>query len=145
MIVVSIIGLLAILAVPAMTKSRMRAQEAAFLSDLRVLTGALEQFAITEGNYPPNAVPGVEPDGFGPYLPRHVDWTEDTQIGGTWDWDRASDHSTNIYGVYAGLSVYGPKRTSLQMAEIDAKIDDGDIDAGQFRRRTGGYIFILER
>jgi hypothetical protein len=31
------------------------------------------------------------------------------------------------------------------MAEIDAKIDDGDIDGGQFRRRTGGYIFILER
>lgn len=143
MIVVSIIGLLAVLAVPAAMKQRMHTRNTAFLNDLRVLSASFEQYAIECGDYPPDAGPGIVPAGFSPYLPARFDWDEDTNIGGSWDWDRASDPGDTVFGVYAGLSVVGPKRTALQMADIDAKIDDGNIDSGRFLRRDGGYIYVF--
>jgi prepilin-type N-terminal cleavage/methylation domain-containing protein len=144
MLVVSVIGLLAVLAIPAFVKSRMRAQDTAFLNDLRVFSGALERYAITEGSYPPDSAPGVAPAGIDGYLPNRVGWSDIPHIGGQWDWDRAATPNDKIHGVYAGLSVAGPSRTATQMATIDEKIDDGDLDTGYFRRRPGGYIYILQ-
>ena len=145
MIVVSIIGLLAILAVPAALKQRMRARDSAFLNDLRILSAAFEQYAIERGDYPSDAGPGIEPAGFSSYMPARIRWDAETHIGGQWEWDRANNSAAKIYGVYAGLSVVNPKRTTLQMADIDVRLDDGDIDSGRFRRRDGGYIYVFEK
>jgi len=65
-------------------------------------------------------------------------WSEDTVIGGQWDWDYG------VFGVTAGVSVKSPKWGNEQMQEIDALIDDGNLGSGQFRQRPGGYIYILE-
>jgi len=145
MIVVSVIGLLAVLAIPAVLKARRRAQNAAFVNDLRVFTDAgFAQYAITYGNYPADEVPGVLPAGVGDFLPSGTTWAGVTPIGGQWDWDRAASMGDTIYGCYAGLSVVNPSRTSVQMADIDAQIDDGNIGTGRFRQRTGGYIYVVE-
>jgi prepilin-type N-terminal cleavage/methylation domain-containing protein len=145
MIVVSVIGLLAVLAIPAAWRARMRAQNSAFINDLRVVTdAAFEQYAITYGNYPPNAGPGAEPDGIRDLLPRSFSWTGKNSIGGLWDWDRAPTRADKLYGCYAGLSVFEPARTSAQMREIDRAIDDGNLETGKFRSRADGYIYILE-
>jgi prepilin-type N-terminal cleavage/methylation domain-containing protein len=145
MIVVSIIGLLAVLAIPAFMKSRQSAQDSAFLNSLRQLSASMERYAITEGDYPGDSAPGVEPVGFGAYRPRQIDWTEKSHIGGHWDWDRAADRGTNIHGFYAGLTISRPARTSIQMTEIDKRIDDGNIYSGAFRRITDGYTYILQK
>jgi len=143
MIVVAIIGLLVVLAIPNFVKQRMRTQDTAFLNDLRVLSAAFEQYAIERGDYPPDTGPGSEPAGFSEYMPSHIHWGEEPRIGGNWEWDRAKDRASKIFGVYAGLSVVAPQRTSSQMADIDAEMDDGDLDTGRFRRRDGGYICVF--
>ena len=145
MIVVSIIGLLAVLAIPAFMKQRRQAQDTAFLNNLRQLSASMERYAITEGDYPADAVAGVEPLGFKPYRPRQIVWTEKSHIGGFWDWDRAAERGTNVHGFYAGLTISQPERTSIQMTEIDRRIDDGNIHSGAFRRITDGYTYILQK
>jgi hypothetical protein len=30
------------------------------------------------------------------------------------------------------------------MAAIDAKLDDGDLSTGLFRKRPAGYIYVIE-
>ena len=145
MIVVSIIGLLAVLAIPAMRKAHRRAQNSAFSNDMRsVANNAFEQYAIEKGDYPPDSPPGVVPPEIVPYLPKRFVWTAKTPIGGQWDWDRAPGRGETIHNVYAGLSVYKPSRTTPQMRELDTLMDDGNLLTGRFRSRTDGYIYILE-
>lgn len=145
MIVVTIIGLLAVIAIPMVSKARMRAQDAAFINDLRMLVQVgMEQHAIVRGDFPPDAPPGVQPVGIEDFMPRRIEWDEPTPIGGQWDWDRAPTRSSKVHGCYAGLSVYLPFRTTAQMQKIDAAIDDGDLLTGLFRQRVDGYIYILE-
>ena len=78
------------------------------------------------------------------YLPKRFDWVSETNIGGHWDWDRAPTRTTKTHGCYAGIAVHQPRRTAEDMRLIDAALDDGDLDTGIFRRKSEGYIYILE-
>lgn len=145
MVVVSMIGLLAVMGLPHARKAWRRAREGAFINDLRIiLHSAVEQYAITNGSYPEDAPAGTVPPGLADYLGGRTDWSEETPIGGQWDWDRAAQPGQKINGCYAGLSVIGPHRTSMQMRELDARIDDGDLTTGHFRATPNGYINIIE-
>jgi len=145
MLVVSIVGILAVMAIPYMLKARMRAQDGAFINDLRMLVdNVMEQYAIMESTYPEDAAAGVEPAGVSEYMARRITWSDETPIHGQWDWDRAATRRDEVHGCYAGLSVIGPRRTSTQMQDIDARIDDGDLSTGSFRSHPSGYIYIVE-
>jgi len=145
MIVVTIIGILGIIAIPHVIDARRRSRDSRFLSTLRQITGNASDFYGFEfGDFPPDAAPGVAPPLIKPYLPDRFVWENNTSIGGNWDWDRAASRSEKIHGIYAGLSIHQPARTRAQMEEIDLKIDDGDLDTGVFRGHSNGFIFILE-
>jgi type IV pilus assembly protein PilA len=145
MIVVTIIGILAILAIPAVRRARTRSQNASFVNDLRVLSGQVfEYYALNHGDFPPDVGPGVEPSGAGQYMPKRFEWSEPTDIGGLWDWDRAATRGDKLHGCYAGISVYKPERTTAEMQTIDGMMDDGNLLTGSFRRRTDGYIYVLQ-
>lgn len=137
MIVVMIIGLLALLAYPAISGSKTNARGARFINDLRQARAIFAMAAMENGVYPAEAAPGVIPTGMDQAL-KPIHWTETSPIGGRWDWDYQQ------FGVTAGVSIYQPDLTVDQMQKIDARVDDGDLTKGAFRRRTGGYIFILE-
>lgn len=137
MIAVAIIALLATIAVPAFRKARANTQNTQFINDLRVARDGVEQVAMV-GPYPADTNPGEEPDSVGEYIPR-FDWDQPTPIGGQWDWDNGT------FGVRAGVSVYLPNRTAVEMREIDKQIDDGDLATGVFQQRTDGYIYIIEQ
>ena len=145
MIAVSIIGLLAVIAMPSLIKARFHAQNATFIHNLKAASAAFEQYTMSQGDFPENAGPGIMPGGMSEYMPRRIHWTSPTTIGGQWDWDRAPSKTETIFGCYAGVSVYRPERTSVEMQGIDAKIDDGDLSTGIFRSREDGYIYILEK
>ena len=137
MIVVAIIGLLAALSLPAVSRARRTAQQTAFINDLRIATAAFQMRAMSTGGYPEDRTPSEMPEGMEDYLSK-MNWAGDTPIGGQWDWDFAQ------FGVVAGISVYKPGRTAAQMREIDRRIDDGNLNSGSFRQRTDGYISIIE-
>jgi type II secretory pathway pseudopilin PulG len=137
MIVVAVIGLLAAIAVPNFVRARENAQNGRYLSDLRVATGAFQEYAIEYGSYPNDKLPGQIPDGMQDYLAR-MKWTQRNSLGGQWDWDFQQ------FGATAGVSVYQPKASNEQLIRLDGIIDDGNLAVGNFRQRSSGYIYIIE-
>ncbi|MCK4563337.1 MAG: prepilin-type N-terminal cleavage/methylation domain-containing protein [Verrucomicrobia bacterium] len=137
MIVTSIVGLLASLAIPSMRNAGIKTRSTRFAREIKAAGHAFVQYALDHGDYPADKNPEQMPNGMGEYLSRFP-WSEETVIGGQWDWDY------EVFGVHAGVSVHSPKWSSEQMQEIDAMIDDGNLGSGQFRQRSGGYIYILE-
>lgn len=136
MIVVVIIGLLAAIAVPAFIRSRQASRQTAFINDLRIGRDAFETYAMENGSWPPDGVAGIPAEMNDVLTPAR--WTASTPIGGLWDWD------FNQFGFTAGLSVRQPLVDDVEMAMIDAKIDDGNLTTGLFQRRSQGFIYVLE-
>ncbi len=140
MIVVSIIALLAAIAVPAFMRARQRAQNAKFINALRIATGAIEQYAIEHNGYPVDANKGIIPPGLANYLDPTLDWTATTPIGGEWDWE------FKRFGVTAAVSVVNPTVSIEQLDDIDRSYDDGDLTNGRFLRlSTGRYAEVIEK
>ena len=81
---------------------------------------------------------GTIPAGMGDYL-SDTQFTETTFVGGKWDWDKAN------FGVSAGLSIVDTNLDNLQFEKIDARIDDGDLSTGLFRRvGPSRYMYVME-
>ena len=139
MVVVSVIALLAVIAMPSFLRARRRSQNVMFINSLRVATGAFELYAVEHNGYPPDALRGVLPTGMNLYFGPAFDFTAPTPIGGSWDWDVRT--FTNV----VGISVVTPSATTAQLQEIDALIDDGDLAQGNFIK-TGAnrYTTVLE-
>lgn len=136
MIVVTIIGLLAALALPAWTIARRNSRASAFINDLRLGVEAAQRCAMEQGNWPAETATGVEPTLLVSYL-RSDYWTKPTPLGGQWDWEFAKS------GCTAGLAVVNPIDPSI-MLSVDEKYDDGNLTTGRFRSMSGGFIYILE-
>lgn len=138
MIVVLIIGLLATLSLPAFRRSRTAAQSNRFVSDLRTFSHAFENFSLQTGNWPAAAASGVVPTDMEEDIKVTVWRVPQNSIGGQWAWDR------NDYGMVAGISVTGVTAPDQQMERIDARIDDGDLTTGLFRKVGSRFIYILQ-
>jgi prepilin-type N-terminal cleavage/methylation domain-containing protein len=137
MIAIGIIALLAAIAVPAFAKMRRTAQDKKFIADIRTISHAFEEYATANPTYPADGTPGVVPPEMAGSMPR-IDFTQVTSIGGQWDWDKG------VFGYVAGISVYQPSRTDSEMEDIDAALDDGVLTTGTFRKRTDGFIYVIE-
>lgn len=135
MIAVTIIGLLAMLAIPAITRVQLTAKKNRFVSDLRVFTQAFETYALQNGNWPPNAGNGVVPAGMTGAV--SANWIAQNSLGGRWNWDR------NL-NVAAGIATTNVTISDVHMTLIDAKIDDGDLNSGSFRKFNTRFVYILE-
>jgi prepilin-type N-terminal cleavage/methylation domain-containing protein len=137
MIVVAIIGLLAAIAIPNLLEAGIKSRSTRFAREIESAGHAFVQYSFDHGKYPSDKNPAQMPDGMADYLHKFP-WIEETVIGGQWDWDYQQ------FGFTAGVSVKSPKWTDAQMAKIDKIMDDGNLATGQFRRRSGGYMYILE-
>lgn len=137
MIVMTIIALLAMIAIPAFQKAMWSSANARYASDVRSAAGAFEMYSLEHGKYPDDTTPSVVPAGMSPYL-EGLHWQEETSVGGKWDWDNGQ------FGYAAGVSVYRPSATEKQMRQLDKVIDDGNLASGIFRARADGYIYIIE-
>ena len=139
MIVVSIISLLAVIAVPSFLRARRRSQNTQFINSLRIASSGFELYAAENKGYPPNTLLGVLPPGMTTYFGPTFDFTAPTPIGGRWDWDFRKTSS------FVGVSVVAPTVDVTQMQEIDAIIDDGNLSTGGFAQTAPNrYSSILE-
>lgn len=138
MIVVVIIGLLAALAIPAMQRAQHAAKTSRFISDLRTFVQSFEQYALENGNWPPNVGSGAVPANMTTALHISV-WTSRNTVGGRWNWDR------NYAGFSAAVSTVDGNLTDEEMADIDAQIDDGDLSTGNFQKSASNrFSYVLE-
>lgn len=141
MVVVVIVGLLAALAIPAFQRVQRASQNARAVSDFRVFAQAFEIYNTQNGGWPPNAGAGAVPTGM------NKDFKEDTWkaaatvIGGRWNWD------VDRAEFKAGISISGATASDEQLAQIDAKLDDGNLSTGLFQKIASGptrVSYILE-
>jgi len=139
MVVVVIIGLLAALAIPAFQRVRRASENSRVANDFRVFAQAFETYAAENGGWPPNIGPGQVPIGMAGTFKADV-WQAPSAIGGTWNWDK------NIAGFAAGISISNFTCDDAQLAEIDAKLDDGDLTTGHFQKvQANRVMMILEQ
>jgi prepilin-type N-terminal cleavage/methylation domain-containing protein len=124
MIVVVIIGLLAVLAIPALQRVRGRTQISRTANDLRAMAQAFETYYLENGAWPPDAAPGA--------------WHSPPAIGGLWEWDY--EPATPLISI----TLYQHRATLAQMTALDALIDDGNPATGQFRINGAEWNFRLE-
>jgi prepilin-type N-terminal cleavage/methylation domain-containing protein len=139
MIAMAILADLAIIAIPAYDRARKVAQNGRFASDIRVISAAFEIYNTETQKYPPEAPVGVTPIGMDQYL-RGVDWLNKNSLGGQWDWDYNQGYAK------AAINTVQPvDANTVQMQDLDNKIDNGILATGQFRERDlRHYAMILE-
>jgi len=136
MIVVTIIGLLAALAIPAFQRVKRRTVNSTMANDFRVFAQAFETFAMQNGTWPANVGPGVVPTGLDNTSFKVNVWQAITPIGGQWNWD----DNLGYGGFTCGISVSNFTCTDAQLKEIDAMIDDGDLTTGNFQKINSNRV-----
>lgn len=139
MITVSIIGLLAVCLVPAVNHSMKQRENLNAATHLRAALSAFELYASEQGGYPADRTPSVvPPEMAGYYFPYYkIDWwTDETPLGGNWDWDNGFNYAYSV-------SIHAPNRSENQLEMLDAMIDDGDLTTGLFRRQGSHYHYII--
>jgi prepilin-type N-terminal cleavage/methylation domain-containing protein len=140
MVVVVIIGLLAALGIPAFRRAQRASQNTRVVNDFRVFAQAFEIYNTQNGGWPDSAAPGVLPS-----LPvsiadtlRAASWTVQTTIGGQWQWDNALSSSGD-----AGICITGFTCTDEQLAEVDAKMDDGNLATGRLKKAAPTRVIYV--
>jgi prepilin-type N-terminal cleavage/methylation domain-containing protein len=139
--VVVILGLLAALVIPQFRDSSDQAARAAFVTSGRIFVEAAKRYRLDTGEYLEDAGSGFLPNGFGLYV-QESRWVGGTTIGGVWD------SAYNRFGITSAVGVHfngvGETRQDPYMQEIDAVIDNGDLQTGWFRKLAGGrYYYII--
>ncbi len=137
MIVVVIIGLLAAIALPALSRTQKRAIGTRYINDARQIRDGAERYALENGNFPPNGIGAIHPALQG-YIPDTIFNSTTTPLGGVWDWDYDQN------GITASISVYQYTATDAQLLAIDRIIDDGDLTTGTFRKIGSKAVYVIQ-
>jgi type IV pilus assembly protein PilA len=140
MVVVVIIGLLAALAIPAFRRAQRASQNTRVVNDFRVFAQAFEIYNTQNGGWPDSAAPAVLPS-----LPvsiadtlRGASWGGRTAVGGQWQWDNSLTASGD-----AGICITGFTCTDEQLTELDAKLDDGNLATGRFKKLDATRVIYV--
>jgi prepilin-type N-terminal cleavage/methylation domain-containing protein len=146
MIVVVIIGLLAALAIPAFQRVQRASKNARVVNDFRIFAQSFEIYNTQNGFWPNNtgagAIPNAPVSMAGDF--KTSVWQATTSIGGRWNWDNSFTSSGGLAGISISDAVGNPITASdAQLAEIDAKIDDGDITTGRLRRISASKFTLV--
>lgn len=136
MIVVVIIGLLAALAIPAFQRVRQASENSRIVNDYRIFAQAFEIYNTQNGGWPNNVGPGVIPPGMAGDFKADV-WQKATAVGGRWNWDKG------LNGFVACISISTFTCSDVQLAAIDAKLDDGDLNTGNFRKTQPTRVSLI--
>jgi prepilin-type N-terminal cleavage/methylation domain-containing protein len=134
MIAITIVALLAALAIPAFDKVRQSARRGRYISDVKAYAGAIQIHAMHTGVWPASSGAGVVPAELADVIP--FGWTLPSSLGGQWLW-------SNGGGVRA-IVLLNPTPAPSDFAEIDVKIDDGNPATGLFQLDGTDWVYLVE-
>jgi len=146
-VVVTLLGLMIAMALPAYRHVTLRSKAAAVLNDIRVFSAAFQTYSTQHGGWPATGTPGLIPSSIADALPSN--FAKPTPIGGYYEWDYNS--SANGFHVTAAISIVttsdSPMTDDLDLIEmIDQQYDDGNTTTGNVQLgATNNLVFILEQ
>lgn len=140
MIVVVIIGILAVIALPAFKRVRMSAQNTRFMNDVRQFSGAIDTYMLEAGLPPEDFGSGVIGAPLDEYI-KPSDFATKPSIGGVWD---VEGDSGGLFYAAVGVDDFTVSMEQIQM--IDNSFDDGDTSTGKLRLADGNsrYYWVME-
>jgi prepilin-type N-terminal cleavage/methylation domain-containing protein len=144
MVVVTVIGILATLSIPAFKAASLRARGTEFINDARVFSEAFHRYAQEKGAFPRNQ---RNRDRFPPNMEGYIneeDWRGGTPLGGRYSWD---DFRRNRrFGHRGAIMVIRSSMKMDQLRQIDAWLDDGNTNTGIMQVRSAGtrVYYMLE-
>ena len=169
-VVVTIIGILAALAVPHYKRVKESSIISTLENDLRIFSQEFMQYELNFGAYPDTSTSGTYPNGMADRISSA--WTQPSVIGGTYRWVYASNNGNgngggngnngngnngngnNGNGNGGNLFAYieittnssEPLRIdSTRLAEIDDDLDDGNTSSGNFQVSGMSLRYYLEQ
>ncbi len=143
MVVVTIISLLAMMAVPTMQIVQRKARAAALVNDFRVFSEAFSRRAHEMGGWPAEVDAGLVPPEMEGIF-KGGTWDRPTPVGGLYKWV-PNDSGRRV------IRVESPSEALMHPAlltEIDRLIDAGDgwdDGEGSFFRDLDALVFVVER
>ncbi len=153
MVVVTIISMIMLAAVPTYNRIQRKARASTIVNDFRVFASVFQSHAHETGSWPAEAAAGVVPVGMTANELNYTAFQRITPMGGQFDWEFNQVHpgGTSPGGRWrAALGINSTAASSVLLdaallKEIDAALDDGDLNTGMFRLGgDGGPLFILE-
>lgn len=131
MIVMTIVGILAALAVPNYVRYQRTARVGVTIAELKALSQGFIAYSVGHEGFPPESE-GALPPGMATYVDPDT-WARETPLGGHYEWEGPDAFP------YAGISITPPGALSEREFEIiDRNLDDGDPATGRFRIGTNG-------
>ena len=129
-------------------KSRLNARSSVVMNDLRVYAGAFQAYAQEHGDWPPGGgAPGTFPAGMEGYLSQ-TNWSRLTPIGGYYQFATQSPQLGGRYAAVIVIATVGSDQVtsdSIQLSDIDRKLDDGNLNTVNFFLGYRNYpVFVLE-
>lgn len=138
MIVVAIIGILAFLSVVAYRDFILRSQLTETAAKLGQFAREFETWKSANGYYPNDSHIILPPDANGLAIDQ-TEWAAETLLGGNWNWEGPDNYA------YAGISIVGASAPEEDVVQLDAIMDDGNLNSGRFRKTANGrYTYILD-
>ncbi len=145
---VFVISITAALAVPALKRVNLEARSTVVANDFRVFAGAFQAYAHDHGDWPSgDSGPGEFPPDMAGYIGQ-TNWTRVTPIGGRYSWEPNSLQQGERFRAVIVITSVGDDKVTTdrrQLEELDRRVDDGNLDTGNFRLGYRNYpIFVLE-
>ena len=162
-VVVTIIGILAALAVPHFKRVRENAIISTLENDLRIFSQEFMQYELNFGAYPDTSTSGTYPNGMADRISGA--WILPSVIGGTYLWvyeggskggkggkagkgkDKKGKGKDNSFAyIEIKTNSTEPLRIdSTRLAEIDDDLDDGNTSSGNFQVSGMSIRYYLEQ
>lgn len=133
MLVVAIIGTLAKIALPAITRALYRAQIVRAISDIKTLETEIDIFEIENGQVP-NDLDAINRSGLLDPWGRPYVYLSFPAAGKSWKGKARKDHS--LVPLNTSYDLYSVGKDGESSAPLTAKASDDDI----VRANDGGYI-----
>lgn len=140
--VLGILGLIAAIAIPVVSRVRKDADYAEFVTTCQAFAQATEQFMLerggdlTDGDFVDSGS-GRIPEGMESYIKTSL-WNNGhcKQLGGRWDFD-------DDWGFF-GIGTDDPDVSDEELLRIDEQWDDGNLDTGRLRQtRNGRFYYVI--
>lgn len=144
MIVVSLLAILAAIALPRLANAREQAQAAEAAASMKEIVKAVMRYRAEHDAWPADQNQGVFPPEIAPYLVG-FDFNR-APLGGRWDYeDWRGVGETTSSGAEIGVALSLRGGDSDLYEEVDRLLDDGDLSTGtvQYAAPWGGCLMYL--
>ncbi len=142
-IVVTIIGILAALAIPVFKLILLRSRLSGLAIDLRTHSEAFHRYAMETGEYPPSFGYSISTEMKG-FL--SATWQEPTPVGGRFHWVRTQGSGPNN-DIYIQIIETSGSEFAIGLSDIvklDDKIDDGNLGTGYLQVAGSRIRYYLQ-